>query len=133
MRKDQRRHKRFKAQSEVFAAFVMPGQPIIVGRVLDLSSGGVGIQYLGTGKLQTGPTGIKIFRLNSSHMERAQSTVVYDLEVPGESWILPKVHRCGVKFDGNASDIYARLKVLCRIHQDRPRLEQDLPSTSLDL
>ncbi|HYA42197.1 MAG TPA: PilZ domain-containing protein [Syntrophobacteraceae bacterium] len=126
VRKDQRRYKRLKVQAEVFAAFVIPGQPIIVGKILDVSSGGIGVQYLGTRRLEKGPTRIKIFRLNSSHMQRAQSTVVYDLEMSGEPGTLPKVHRCGVKFEANGPDVFAGLKVLCKIHQQYSNSEQNL-------
>jgi hypothetical protein len=131
MPKDQRRHRRFKTQGEVFAALLIPGEPIVMGKVLDVSSGGVGVQYLGTRRLEKGPVRMKMFRLNSSHMERAQSSVVYDLEMPGEPWIIPKVRRCGVKFEGNEADLYARLKELCDINQDCPDSKQSLPPTSL--
>jgi hypothetical protein len=131
MCKDQRKHKRFKAQDEVFAAFVMPSEPIIVGKVLDVSSGGAGFQYLGAKKLAKGLTSIKIFRLNSSHMERVESTVVYDLEVPEEPWSLPKLRRCGVKFEGHGSEVYARLKILCKTHQKNPDSNQSCSSALL--
>jgi len=131
MGKDQRKHRRFKTRNELFAAFVMPNEPVIVGRVLDVSSGGAGVQYLGTRKLETGPASIKIFRLNSSHMERVESTVVYDLEVPEEPWDLPNVRRCGIKFEGRGPEIRARLKVLCKIQPRRLNSEQNFSSTSL--
>ncbi len=129
MREDQRRHKRFKTQNEVFAAFVVPDEPIIVGKVLDVSSGGVGVQYLGTRRLKKGPTSIKIFGLTSSHMERIQSTVVYDLEIPEEAWDLPKVRRCGIRFEGHVSESLARIRELCktqpRISNDKQRYASD--------
>jgi hypothetical protein len=112
MSADQRRHKRFKAQGEVFAAFVMPNEPIIVGKVLDVSPGGAGVQYLSTRKLETGPTSIKLFGLNSPHMEKMESTVVYDQEIPNESWSIPKVRRCGIKFERLHSQVQAKLREL---------------------
>ena len=51
MNSDHRKHKRFKTEGDIFAAFVMPNEPIIVGRILDLSHGGAGVQYLATTKL----------------------------------------------------------------------------------
>lgn len=95
---DHRKHKRLKAESEIFAAFVMPNEPIIVGKILDLSPGGAGIKYLATRKLRTGQASINIFGMNSQHMERIQSTVIYDMEVAEESWSIPSVRRCGIKF-----------------------------------
>jgi hypothetical protein len=131
MSEDQRRHKRFKAQNEVFAAFVMPDEPIIVGKVLDLSSGGAGVQYLGTRKLKKGPTSVKIFGLTSSHMERIESTVIYDLEIPEEPYDLPKVRRCGIKFEGHGSEGQARLRELCKIHPRSSNNRQRLSATFL--
>jgi hypothetical protein len=95
---DHRKHKRLKAESEIFAAFVMPNEPIIVGKILDLSPGGAGIKYLATRKLRTGKASINIFGMSSQHMERIQSTVIYDMEVAEESWSIPSVRRCGIKF-----------------------------------
>lgn len=114
VREDQRKHKRFKAQGEVFAAFVMPNEPIIVGRVLDVSLSGVAVQYLATRKLEKGPASIKLFGLNSPPMERIESTVMYDLEIPEKSWINPKVRRCGIKFEKHSSGVKAQLKELCK-------------------
>jgi hypothetical protein len=95
---DHRKHKRLKTESEFFAAFVMPNEPVIVGRILDLSSGGAGVKYLATRKIRTGPASINIFGMNSHHMERIQSTVIYDIEIAEESWSIPAVRRCGLKF-----------------------------------
>ncbi len=117
VREDQRKYRRFKANEEIFAAFVIPTQPIMVGRILDVSRGGVGIQYLATRKLETGPTSIKIFALKSPHMEQIESTVIYDLEIPEESWSTPAVRRCGIKFEGRGSEVQAKFK---RIVQDTP-------------
>ncbi|MGA2404615.1 MAG: PilZ domain-containing protein [Syntrophobacteraceae bacterium] len=117
MREDQRKYRRFKTKDEIFAAFVIPTEPVIVGRILDVSRGGVGIQYLATRKLETGPTSIKIFALNSPNMERIESRVVYDFEIPEESWSTPMVRRCGIKFEGHRSEVQAKVK---RIVQDAP-------------
>lgn len=114
MSADQRKHKRFQTQVEVFAAFVMPNEPIIVGKVLDMSRGGAGVQYLSASKLETGPASIKLFGLNSPHMEKMESTVIYDLEIAEESWSIPKVRRCGIKFERHSSEVQAKLKELLK-------------------
>lgn len=98
MGSDHRKHRRLKAESEIFAAFVMPNEPIIVGKVIDLSSGGAGVKYLATRKLRTGPTSIKIFGASSRHMERIQSTVIYDMAIAEDTLSIPSVRRCGIKF-----------------------------------
>ena len=113
---DHRKHKRFKTEGDIFAAFVMPNEPIIVGRILDLSHGGAGVQYLATTKLAVGPISIKIFGMRSHHMERVQSIVIYDVEVPEESWSMPAVRRCGIKFGRFASGAKTRWKGLMESH-----------------
>lgn len=113
---DHRKHKRFKTEGEVFAAFVMPNKPIIVGRVLDLSLGGAGIQYLATSKLEIGPISIKIFDMSSHHMERIQSSVIYDVEIPEDSWSIPAVRRCGIKLGRFASGAKIHFKELMEMH-----------------
>lgn len=128
---DQRRHKRFRLQGEVFAAFVAPNKPIIVGKILDVSPRGLGIQYLATGKVLTGPTSIKIFGLNSPRMEKIESTVVYDLEIPEKSSNLAKVRRCGIKFQGQGSEVQAKLRGLSRNHARCCNPRQDFSAVSL--
>jgi hypothetical protein len=113
---DLRKHKRFKTEGDIFAAFVMPNEPIIVGRILDLSHGGAGVQYLATTKLAIGPISIKIFGMGSHHMERVQSTVIYDMEIPEESWSIPAVRRCGIKFGRFASGAKTKWKGLMEPH-----------------
>lgn len=110
VRRERRKHKRFEIRDEVFAAFVVPGEPIIVGKVLDASLGGVCVQYLATRKLDPGPANISIFGLNSPRMNRMESTVMYDLAVPEEAWSDPETRRCGIRFEKRRSEVKARLK-----------------------
>lgn len=110
MSEHQRRHKRFKIRREVFAAIVIPDRQIIVGRVLDVSPAGAAVQYLATRILETGPARLQIFDLNSPRMEQIDSTVVYDSEIPEESWGLPQLRRCGIKFQGIVSEVQSKLK-----------------------
>ena len=94
----------------------MPNEPIIVGRILNLSNGGAGVQYLATAKLVIGPISIKIFGMSSHHMELIQSTVIYDMEIPEESWSIPAVRRCGIKFSRFASGAKTKFKALMESH-----------------
>lgn len=111
MRRERRKHKRFKIREEVFAAFVVPEEPVIVGRVLDAGMGGLSVQYLATRKLDTGPAVISIFGLDSQRMNRMESTVMYDFEVPEKSWSNPQMRRCGIKFEKKRrSEVKAQLK-----------------------
>jgi hypothetical protein len=113
---DHRKHERLKAKSEIFAAFLMPNEMIVVGRVLDLSLGGAGVKYLATRKLKSGPASIKIFGMDSLHMERIQSTVVYDVEIAEESWSIPSMRRCGIKFGRFGLKGKTKLKELMQVH-----------------
>ncbi len=113
---DHRKHKRVKAESEVFAAFVVPNEPIIVGRILNLSLGGVSVKYLATRKLRTGPTSINIFGMSSHRMERIGSTVIYDREIAEESWSIPAMRRCGVKFGQFGLRGEAKWKEFMEVH-----------------
>jgi hypothetical protein len=114
--KNKRKNKRFNAHG-VFAAFVSPDEPVIVGKVLDVSLRGAAVLYLGTRKLQRGPASIKIFGLNYPFMERIESTVIYDLEIPEESLDLPMTRRCGIKFEGFGLEVMAKIR---RVLQNAP-------------
>jgi hypothetical protein len=107
---DHRKHKRYKAEGEVYVAFVVPNAPVIVGRILDVSVGGAGIQYLSTSKLVPGRASIKIFGLNSPQMEMIESKVIYDLE----SSNIPRMRRCGIKFEGYDAEVAAKVKKVCK-------------------
>ena len=82
---DHRKHKRFKAESDIFAAFVAPNGLIVVGRIVDLSLGGIGVKYVATEKLRTGPASINVFGMSSHHIERIESTVIHDMAIAEES------------------------------------------------
>jgi hypothetical protein len=114
VRKDQRKHKRCEAREEVFVAFLIPEEPIIVGRILDMSHGGLGARYLATRKLETGPITIRIFGLNSFYMDRIESTVIYDSEISEASWSIPTVRRCGIHFEGYGSEIRTNLEKMLK-------------------
>ena len=49
-------------------------------------------------------------------MERIQSTVIYDVEIPEESWSIPAVRRCGIKFGRFASGAKTKCKGLMESH-----------------
>lgn len=115
VRRERRRHKRFEMCKEVFAAFVIPEGPVIVGKVLDASLGGMAVQYLATRKLDTGPASISIFGSDSHRMNRIESIVMYDFETPEESWSNPRMRRCGIRFQERRSELKAQLKEIFRV------------------
>jgi hypothetical protein len=113
--RERRKHKRFEIREDVFAAFVIPDGGIIVGRVLDASLSGIAVQYLATRKLDTGPASISIFGVDSPRMNRIESTVMYDLEVPEKSWSDPQMRRCGIRFEQQRrSEFKSQLKEMFR-------------------
>jgi hypothetical protein len=111
---EKRKYKRFEISEEIFAAFVIPGEPVIVGRVLDASSHGISVQYLATRKLDTGPANISIFGLDLPRMNRIATTVMYDLEVSGDLWSDHQTRRCGIKFRKRLSEFGAQARAISR-------------------
>lgn len=99
MYSEQRKHKRFQSKGEAFAAFIKPNQSIIVGRIADISLGGLGIVYLAIDEVGEGTPDVEVFGLDSVHLSRIRSTVVYDSYLPDQSSDFLAVRRCGVKFD----------------------------------
>ncbi|MHC1725253.1 MAG: hypothetical protein AB9866_04445 [Syntrophobacteraceae bacterium] len=99
MGNEKRRRRRFQGGGEAFAAFIRPNEPIVVGKVVDMSSGGLGVRYLAEGEVGEGFSHVTIFVPNSTKVERIRSTVVYDMEITEESFKSQPVRRCGIKFD----------------------------------
>ena len=114
MHQERRKHKRFEIREEVFAAFVIPDAGVIVGRVLDASQCGICVQYLATGKLDIGPASISLFGMDTPRMNRVESTVMYDLEAPENSWSHPQTRRCGIRFEQRRSEFKTQLKEMFR-------------------
>ena len=115
MHEERRKNKRFEIRQEVFAAFIISDGAVVVGRVLDASQCGMAVQYLAIRQLEAGPTSISIFGLDSSRMNRIESTVLYDLEVDENSWSNPQIRRCGIKFEEHRSEFKSQLKEIFRV------------------
>lgn len=125
MRTERRKHKRFEIREDVFAAFVNSDGAVIVGRVLDASLCGASVQYLATSQLHTGRAGVSIFGLDSPGMNRIESTVMYDLEVDGQSRSNPQTRRCGIRFEERHPELKAQLKEMFRVSvAAEPRFQQ---------
>ncbi len=107
---EQRKHKRFNSKGEAFAAFIKPNQSIIVGRIADISLGGLGIVYLAIDEVGEGTPEIEVFGLDSVHLSRMKSTVVYDTYLPEQSSDFLAVRRCGVRFEELDRDLEYELQ-----------------------
>jgi hypothetical protein len=94
-----RKLKRFEGGEEAFVAFIRPDEPIIVGKIIDISSGGLGVRYLAAEKFGEGPSLVEVFGPSSIRVDRIKSTVIYDREIPEESMSSLSVRRCGIKFE----------------------------------
>ena len=95
---EMRKLKRFEAGEGTFVAFIRSEQPIIVGKIIDISSGGLGVRYLAAEEIGQGPSLVEIFGPSSTRTDRIRSTVIYDDEISDESFNSLSVRRCGIKF-----------------------------------
>lgn len=104
---EKRKYERFSGGGGAFAAFIRPNEPIIVGKIENISQSGLKVLYLAASEFRRAPYTVKIFGATySDHLARIESSIVYDAEVPeeswsalSESWSALSVRRCGVKFE----------------------------------
>jgi len=99
MGSEMRKLKRYEAGEGAFAAFIRPEEPIVVGKIINISSGGLGIRYLAGEKIGEGPSLIEIFGPGSSRIVRIKSAVVHDSEISEESSSSVSVRHCGIRFE----------------------------------
>ena len=111
---EQRKLKRFNTDNEAFAAFIRPNEPVIVGRIMDISQGGIAVRYLANGDLGVGFAEIRIFGPNVNPTNPIQCEIIYDKVLAEESWDVFSVRRCGVKFNRIVSFDSAKLKALMK-------------------
>jgi c-di-GMP-binding flagellar brake protein YcgR len=112
MSTEKRKRKRFTVGSETFAAFIRPDEPIVVGRIMDISRGGLAVHYLGSGKVGEVSTKIRIFGPNLHPTNRIECKIVYDEAFTEESTNVLSVRRCGLKFSQIAQFQSAKLQSL---------------------
>lgn len=101
MSEEKRKHKRYPGKEGAFAAFLGPDQLINLGKVVDISLGGLCVRYLAINKVSAEYSEIKVFGSNGRfiHLDRVPCRVVYDVEVPEGSWDQVSTRRCGVQFE----------------------------------
>jgi hypothetical protein len=115
---EQRKLKRFNAGNEAFAAFIRPNEPVIVGKIVDISQRGLAVHYLANRILEEGSAEVRIFGPNLKPTNRIECKIIYDRVLNEESWDIFSVRRCGVKFSRIASFDSAKLKALLRGRRD---------------
>ncbi len=106
---ENRRHERIQVRGDIFAAFIRPNEPVRVGRVVDFSSGGLGVQYVTTSLVGEGPVKVEIFSSGPVRTERIESKVVYDREILSESSLDICLRHCGVEFKQPCSLVQSQL------------------------
>jgi hypothetical protein len=101
---------------------------VIVGKIMDISHGGLAVRYLANGKLEEGLAEVRIFGPNLNPTNRIKCKIVYDKILSEESWDIFSVRRCGVKFSRIASFDTAKLKVLMKAQRDLVKSPMPLDS-----
>lgn len=131
MRAERRKRKRFQVENEAFAAFIRSNEPVIVGKIMDASSGGLAVHYLASGKLGEGLVGIRIFGPNLCSTDRIACKIVYDKVLAEELRDNFPLRRCGVEFSQivylRASKLQSPMSVLLgwrpeEVHSGTPSL-----------
>jgi c-di-GMP-binding flagellar brake protein YcgR len=100
MIEEKRRFKRSKGGENAFAAFTSPCELINVGRILDISMGGLCVRYVTAGEVCDERCAIKVFGSNDRfiHVEKIKCRIVYDHLIPEASWEKVGARVCGVEF-----------------------------------
>ena len=77
-----------------------PDELVSTGQILDISIGGLCVQYVSTNLPDKKRSEIKIFGSNGRfiHVDKIQCRIVYDREVPKNSREKISRRRCGVEF-----------------------------------
>lgn len=110
---EQRKLKRFNTGYEAFAAFIRPNEPIVVGKIMDISRGGMAVRYIANEKIGEGFSEIRVFGPSLNSTERIMCEIIYDKLLIEESWDI-SVRRCGLKFIRIDSFDSAKLKTLMK-------------------
>ncbi len=112
MNRERRKFKRFKAKLGAFAVFVKADEIIKMGKILNITMGGLCLEYLAINKAIKGCSRIKIFGSNDRfiRLETIQCRIAYDIGVPEDSSQQIIIRRCGIKFRGLDLEQQRKLK-----------------------
>jgi len=117
--KERRRHQRFLAKDSVFAVCIPTY--VKLGRVVDISSGGVAFHYVpdfGDEKaFCRSSCNLDVFETESSrYLKGVECNIVYDSEVPRLTSLSDAYHfrRCGVEFGGLSRDQFDELDFIIK-------------------
>ena len=120
MKPERRKYNRFLVTDDAYAAF---GPDFIkVGRITDISMGGLALEYLADEKNGSEYQSVEIFlRKGQYHMSEMPCKIVYsiNLEAPEDTLLLDQmlIHkRCGVEFSHLTEDYEKKLVDFLKDH-----------------
>ena len=130
MRSEQRKHDRFIAKETAFAA--LGRSYTIVGKVKDISIGGLAFEYIRGEEFKEHLSNIDIFVVGTEfHLYRAPCKLIYNIDayVPKINNKLVKIYttkRCGIQFEKLSKDFETLLKFFIKNHTIGPAPGRDL-------
>ena len=86
-----------------------------LGKVKDISRGGLAFEYILNGTQYTGSSGIDIFSGDRFYLPRIPSKIVYDMEIVGQYQDVER-WRCGLQFGDLTEDQAAKLDLFLQNH-----------------
>jgi hypothetical protein len=95
---EQRKHRRFKVKEGAFAAL---GHPLTtVGRIMDISKGGLSFRYVGSSDHSNGSSKLKILLTHASfNFGMVPFKPIWDLAIPyALSYVSRTMRQCGGQF-----------------------------------
>ena len=120
LKSEKRRHVRFKAPENLFAA--LGNSFPKVGKIRDISMGGVAFEYIPNEKEETGTTHVDIFLSgNGFYLSKIPCEAVYDIHQKAplfgsHDFSSIDVNRCGVAFKKLKKENYEQLVYLLDQH-----------------
>lgn len=127
MRYEQRKHDRFTSKENAFAA--LGRKYTRVGKIKDISVGGLAFEYIAGEEFNKNASEIDIFLVGTEfHLYKVPCKVIYniDVHVPHINNKLAKIFatkRCGVQFEKITKDLAALLKFFIKFHTIGPAPE----------
>jgi hypothetical protein len=120
---EHRKHIRLSPPSNTFAAIGSKYSKI--GKVKDISLGGLSLEYLSGESTSMNPSKVDIFLVGSVfHLYNVPCRIVYDIQthVPHVNNKFIKIlttKRCGIEFEAISEDDFTQLKLFIEAHTER--------------
>jgi hypothetical protein len=115
---EMRKYRRHRTNGSALVAFFTPTHEFLsLGQVLDISLGGLAVQYIALDEQTKGSTHLEIFGTvySNIHIRKLRCKVIYDIELTSESSGMLKMRRCGLKFGDLDKSQVAEIKSFIEI------------------